>query len=85
MNKFVVLISPDAIKQEILLKIKALAAFELYPGVFFVKSEKTAKQLYTELLPSNTQNIKMVVFNLNDKDYWGYADKAFWPWISSSE
>lgn len=86
MKKYIVTFPDDSIPSLMIGKIKMMPYYELYKNVFFVRTDNTtSKSLYEQLINGTNSNEKVVIIDVTDCDYWGYASKDFWPWLQNKD
>lgn len=82
MNKYIIVFPSNTIKPVLLQRIRTYTHYELCPNVFLVQTAlETATLLYQQLIDGISDNERMVVFNITNSGYWGFASKDFWPWL----
>ena len=84
MRRFLILFPDTNISSIIIQRIQTLEYFELFPTVYAVRSERfdTSQALFDFLQHQISPMPRLVVVSVNNNDYWGYANREFWPWMS---
>lgn len=83
MKKYIIVLPSNTFSATIRQKLSVMEHYELYPNVFFVKSNyQDAKTLYSHLQIAEGTNENMVVFDVSNSNYWGYASKDLWTWLA---
>jgi hypothetical protein len=62
-------------------KIKALGSWMSYfKGFWLVETDKTAEEIY-DILSNEIPETRILVLEINIRDYWGWMPKDAWEWI----
>ena len=84
MKKYIIVFPSNIFSASARQKLLSMNHFELYPNVFFVKCiYQEAKDLYSFLQIAEDTNENMVVQEVSNSNYWGYASKELWAWLKS--
>ena len=84
MKKYIIVFPSNTFSAFARQKLLSMNHFELYPNVFFVKCDyQEAKNLYSFLQITEGTNENMVVQDVTNSNYWGYASKELWTWLES--
>lgn len=85
---FIIILGPNVKTDEVVARIQTLGEnYNFFTNQYLLYSQmETSQEVYDYLIGGkNHENQYIVIFNLEEPKYWGFAKKELWTWLSEHE